>query len=59
LRAARGCVSDAAYACRFDIARHVAAVLRASFKAPDKMYLGVKWCAHTITHAHASVHFRK
>ena len=27
----------------FDIARHVAAVLSASFKAPDGRYLGVKW----------------
>ncbi len=29
---------------RFDIARHVAALLAASFKAPDRRYLGVKWC---------------
>ena len=27
----------------FDIARHVAAVLSASFKAPDGRYLGVQW----------------
>ena len=28
---------------RFDIARHVAAVLSASFKAPEGRYLGVRW----------------
>ena len=29
--------------CSFEIARHVAAVLSASFKAPDGKYLGVAW----------------
>jgi hypothetical protein len=32
---------------RFDIARHVAKVLAASFKAADRKYLGVAWRAHT------------
>ena len=29
--------------CSFDVARHVSAVLAASFKAPDGKYLGVAW----------------